>query len=217
MKPSGIARRTALVMVAALLVAGCATDSTTLSDSSSGLTDQALTSAPATEGTGPETPQESEETAPSISVPTLPVGGDPDVDGLSQCAHANWLGSEIPPGVEVSITGVSLDPDDVFSVGGDLCGSGNSCADSWTWTADNQGDECTVAVTQQIDSDQQVTLVLDGTVTCSSQSLCDEFENAGGLFDGSQITFTAELGLVTPSDDASVSDSAGESASSSGG
>ena len=205
MSPADVAHRIGCVVVVALLVAGCGGGTTASPDVSSG--SESFNPSPTLEGEGSESPQPPDDDV-SISVPTLPVGGDSDVDGVDQCGHANWLGSPIPPGVEVSVTDVALDPAGIFGLEGDPCGSDeDGCADSWTWTSDTQDDECTVSVTQLVDTDETVTLVLVGTVTCTSQSLCEEFAGSEGLFDGSQVSFTAELGLVSPGPSESASES----------
>lgn len=201
--------RIASLVAAVLLLAGCGGAGGTTSvapDPVDG--SESFDPSPSLEPTGSEEPLPPEQDV-SISVPTLPVGGNTDQDGVDQCAHANWLGATLPPGVEVVVDQVALDPDGVFSLGEEPCGSGGpACASSWTWSAETQSQECTVSATQLVDTDQTVTLVLVGTVRCDSTAACDEFSGSEGLFDGSQLGFTAQLGVVaTESPSESLSDS----------
>ncbi|HQR27684.1 MAG TPA: hypothetical protein PLP61_11650, partial [Nocardioides sp.] len=157
------APRIAALITVALLVAGCGASGTPAVAPDPGTGSESFDPTPAPEPTGSEEPLPPDQDV-SISVPTLPVGGNTDQDGADQCAHANWLGDTIPTGVEVVVDQVALDPDGVFSLGGEPCGSGGpACASSWTWSAETQSQECTVSATQLEDTDQTVTLVLVGT------------------------------------------------------
>lgn len=203
--------RLAIALVV-LLLAGCgAGTADTAEGADTADASETFAESPAAEGTGAEQPLAAEDD-PSISVPTLPVGGDLDVDGVQQCGHAYWTGAPIPPGIEVSIVRVALDPEGIFALEGDLCGTVDAaCADGWTWTSATQEAGCTVDVTQLVDTDASVALVLEGRVACPSAAECEEFAGSEGLFAGTQLVFTAESGLLAaeaddPSDSASASE-----------
>ena len=64
---------------------------------------------------GPTTPS----TNPTLSLPSLPVGGDhySSIDGNhpdNQCANVNWIvqseTADLVPGIEVAVTGVDFEP-----------------------------------------------------------------------------------------------------------
>lgn len=179
-------------------------------------------SIPAVEGTGAESPQQPANGGPTISVASLPVGGDVNTDGARQCAHVNLItNDQLPKWVSVSIDSISLSPEGIFRLGGDLCEpAGPACA-GYSWTAGTTGRECAVDVTQIKDSTDTVTLVLAGTVHCPDQRTCDQVQNAFNT-SGARIDFTASAGVVSaasPSDvspsDASPSEAAPSDASTS--
>lgn len=182
------------VMVVALLAACTSSGGTTKNAGATvDLSSTPRTEAPTTEAAG------NGGGKPSLSVPSLPIGGNVDVDGAQQCAHVNWLGPKpIPHDVVIKLSGFSLDPTDIFRFGGDLCGTSEpTCTTSWQWRWDSANLECLVPVVQEAeaDADQTVSLVLSGTVFCSQAASCTAFRNAGE----SQIVFTPVPGAVSGS------------------
>ncbi|MDQ1745177.1 MAG: hypothetical protein QOE23_3516, partial [Pseudonocardiales bacterium] len=162
---------------------------------------------------GAESPQPARQ-APTISVASLPVGGDTDQDGARQCGHVSLIvHNELPKGISVSIDSIGLSRKDIFTLGGDLCAPDSPpCTTAWMWTTDTANRQCTVAVTQVTDSAEPVALVLTGTVHCPDQSACDDVQHS---FDANgsntRIQFTPSLGVVSGG---SASASAGSPAAS---
>lgn len=173
---------------------------------------------PAQEGSGAESPQSAQKGGPTISVASLPVGGNTDQKGAAQCGHVNLIAhNELPRGISISIDSIGLSTEGVFTLGGDLCAPDSTpCTTAWTWTTDTASRQCTVAVTQVADSDKPVALVLVGTVHCPDQQACDDVQRS---FDGNgsntQIQFTPSLGVVSGGSSSSGS-SDGASPSTSG-
>jgi hypothetical protein len=187
-----------LLALAAMLLVGCGSH-----HASNGAATQstvAIDTTPATESSATESPQQGGGGGISVSVASLPIGGNSGGDGAVQCADVNLIGAPdpFPADVTISVTGFHLDPDGVFQFGGDpaACGipSETACQSSWTWAAGSITG-CLVTVTQLVDSDQTVTLDLGGTVHCQQQASCDAIASAGG----SQISFTAQPGVVSSS------------------
>ena len=211
MNAAELARRGAVAAILVLLVTGCSGKSS----NSAGVPTETATvdvnTAPATEGTDPEAPQSKQNAGPSISIASLPIGGNVDEDGTQQCAEVNWLGPKpIPQGVTITIDAIGLDPEGIFELDS-TCGD-RPCQTSWQWVSATESIDCTVAARQVVDSDQTVTLVLSGTVHCGDDNACDEFRRAAeDSQSGSQIRFEAQLGVVTGGSDSSESPSAAES------
>lgn len=157
-------------------------------------------SSPAPEGTGAESPQPAQQGGPTISVASLPLGGETTEDGARQCGHVSLIvHNQLPKDVSISIDSIGLSREGVFTLGGDLCAPDSTpCTTAWVWTTDTATRECTVAVTQVADSEQPVALVLAGTVHCPDQSACDDVQRS---FDGNgsntRIEFTPSLGVVS--------------------
>jgi hypothetical protein len=192
-----------LLALAALLLVGCASHhASNVGGSNGGETESAVAidTTPATETSTTESAQQGGGGGISVSVASLPIGGNTGGDGAVQCADVNLIGAPdpFPSDVTISVTGFALDPDGVFRLGGDpaACGlpSEAACESSWTWTAGSITG-CLVTVTQLVDSDETVTLNLAATVHCQQQASCDLIANAGG----SQISFTAQPGVVSSS------------------
>ncbi len=209
-----IAARCALAVVLAVLVAGCSDSATDSSSTSADTPTTEVDFVPPTETTGPESPQPSQNGGPAISVASLPIGGNSGNDGeAQQCAEVNWLGTNpIPHDVSISVDAIGLDPTGVFTFGGDGCNPGTpACTTSWTWAA-GAAAQCVVAVTQVVDppQDVDVQLVMKGTVHCTEQRLCEAAVSGSG---GSQITFTAQPGVVSSSSGSSESSSSSSESS----
>jgi hypothetical protein len=184
--------------LAALLLVGCGDHHASTNNATQ--TTVAVDTTPATETSTTESPQQGGGGGISVSVASLPIGGNSGGGGVVQCADVNLIRGPdpFPPDVTISVAGFHLDPADVFEFGGDpaACGvpSESACQSSWTWTAGSVAG-CLVTVTQVVDSEQTVTLDLAGTVHCQQQASCDAITQAGG----SQISFTAQPGVVSSS------------------
>jgi hypothetical protein len=194
MKPFA-AKLAGLLMAVAVCIAGCGTGSTTKggsrTDSSADTSSTDLGSAPATEGSGPETPQQSVKGGPSISVASLPIGGAPapGSDPSQQCASVNLL-APVPAGATVQLGDVSFDPDGVFQVGGGACPSDQTPCASLRWTQQSSPG-CVVPVEQVTDSSATVTVIVSASVTCTSQSVCDDYKSQLDKAGGSEDQLTA--------------------------
>jgi hypothetical protein len=188
----------ACLALAALLLVGCGTHHTS-TDSATQST-IAIDTTPATETPTTESPQQDDGGDISVSVASLPIGGNGGGAGAVQCADVNLIGAPdpFPSDLTISVTGLRLDPDGVFEFGGDPGGCGIpsevACQSSWTWSAGSTAG-CLVTVTQIVDSEETVTLDLAGAVHCQQQASCDAITQAGG----SQISFTAQPGVVSSS------------------
>lgn len=141
----------------------------------------------------------------SISVPSLPIGGNANAQGAQQCADVGLTNTPdpLPSDVTISVTRVSLSPEGIFSVGGDRATCAQTapddeplCGQTWRWTANDVG-RCVLVVTQLVDSDQVVTLDLAADIHCTIQSSCKAIKDAGT----SQIQFQAQVGVLSPSSD----------------
>jgi len=185
-----------VVLVVLTVAAGCS-DETTDSDVPSGVE---VTSDPPTEPTGPESPQPAQG-KPAVRIASLPIGGDPKVDGLRQCAQVNWLGEPIPDGVTVSIDDIRLKPKGVFRLDQESCGSDQrSCAEARRIVDD---EACYVGVRQVAAAApaRRRELIIAGTVTCQQLPDCKKVQQK----DGSDIFFTPQD--FGPSPDESPTDS----------
>ena len=79
---------------------------------------------PQTEGQDTEeAPDSSGTKAVSVKLPGLPVGGDSNVESATlQCADVGWTPEpDLPDGIEIKITGLSLEPSDGFEVSSESC------------------------------------------------------------------------------------------------
>ncbi len=178
------------IVAAALLACGSASPSSNSPESSA-----ALGSTPSVEGSGPESPLSSEPSEPSLSVPSLPVGGAATPaanDPAQQCAGVSYQGpTPIPAGVQISIDEVSLDSADLFRLGGSACGDQTPCDSSTRWGPGSDSLACAVAVTQIANSTKSVSLLLAGTVRCSSQPVCDAFATELKAVENVHVEFSA--------------------------
>jgi hypothetical protein len=218
MKRPAIVRCCSLVALVTVLLAGCGSNHKPAGTDSESTV--AIDTTPATEGPTTELPQP-DGGGISVSVASLPIGGNGSGGGVQQCADVGLIGvpDRLPPDVSVSVTGQSLNPEGIFEFGGDTSACeppGESvCPSTWTWTASTRG-SCLVVVTQidDVTDPVSVTLNIAGTVHCTKQDSCDAVTSAGG----SQIEFQAQPGVVstspppsTPDTGASTPDASGSS------
>lgn len=169
-----------LVTVALLLMpVGCAQDPAPEADP-----EAPQTSEPGTGSAqpGPETP-DGNGGSPSVSLPALPVGGDPEISPENpavECAQVNWIVDSDDAqldGVTVTIDAVSLAPE-YFGLADGGCDSlGPSCL-GYALTADSQ--VCYVAVTlvgdvQDLGAEE---LSASGSATCDTEERCTAFAEA---------------------------------------
>src|SRR5690348_8720273 len=103
-------RDNSLVAAAAVLLCACGTQQAGEGvGATSTPPENAPSAEPGVEPTGqPEKPQQPGGGAPSIPVPTLPIGGNGPEPRLHQCAHVSWIGSEIPKNMSVRVKGVQF-------------------------------------------------------------------------------------------------------------
>ncbi|MGX7680255.1 hypothetical protein ACSMXN_15285 [Jatrophihabitans sp. DSM 45814] len=187
----------AVLAVLIILLAGCgtkATDSTTSAGSAVDANVTADDTTPATEGAGPEVPQQSQQSGPSISLASLPVGGGAvgDDSGAQQCVEVNWVGSKpIPPGINIALDGFRTLPSGIFQIGGNACPPDKPSCNSWHWAQDTQDIACVAAGTQIADAVGDVTLIVSATVECADQNSCASFGKAVNDGPGSSVAFVA--------------------------
>lgn len=207
-----IVRSSSAAVLLLLLVAACTSSSG--SGTSTSQRSVGISSTPATESTTTEASQH-DGGGISIDVASLPIGGNATPEGAQQCADVGLTNvpDPLPSDVSISVTGVSLQPDGIFGIGGDRATCAQTapadepiCPPTWRWTAGNVG-RCALIVTQLVDSDQLVTLNLAGHIHCTKRSSCTAIKDAGT----SQIQFQAQVGVVSPSP--SVTDAGGSSPS----
>jgi hypothetical protein len=200
----------AVVAVLVLLGAGCtgkSSDSANSTNTASSSDSASLAdSTPATEGSGPESPQPSKNGGPSLSVASLPIGGGVSEVGDLQCADVHMVGAgELPAQVVISLDEITLKPGGLFDLASGNCGANEpACSTSWTWTPDTLNNGCIVAAKQVVDAntvpaDTFASLILVATIHCPDDSSCNQLrplftDGAGGpgSLGGSQISFTVQ-------------------------
>lgn len=160
------------------------------------------TTSPATEETGPETPL-TEDGEVSVSLPGLPVGGGADDDSqVRQCVTVSWLGDEdVPGGVAVVVSGVSVDPSGVFEVDGSSCGGLRGCVESFAFTAADE--QCSVPVRALGTDGDEAQLRLSGSARCADKRRCEEF---AATVSGDSIGLTQPFEDPEPTTDESPTD-----------
>lgn len=146
---------------------------------------------------------------PSLSLPSLPVGGDSvPVEGSPglQCASVSWIVDPAGPaalrgGFSVTITGVATDPPD-FRLSRQTCVEGTPSCFGYTFSADSGNPACVVAAWARRPG-ASAALVLSGTVHCSQLPLaaCRDFVTAALQVPG-QVSLTDE---TTPAEETSDS------------
>jgi hypothetical protein len=133
--------------------------------------------------------------AVSVKLPGLPVGGDSTVKSATlQCADVGWTPEpDLPDGIEIEITGISLTPSDGFELSSESCpGDAPACtSDSFRLTASSR---CSVAVAWKSGFDQGGKLaVTSGKVICEPdqvaqcKSFRDELESNQGEIAGATV------------------------------
>lgn len=190
-----------LVMVALLITpVGCAQDPAPEADPESPQTSEPGTGSAQP---GPETPDPNGGT-PSVSLPGLPVGGDPQIsteDPAVECAQVNWIvdegsGAELDEGIAVTIDSVTPSPE-YFGLADSGCTSlGPSCVG---YAFDAANETCYVAVTLVGEApefpDEGEQLTASGSATCASQEQCDAF--AAAVAESEQIAASLDSSLLT--------------------
>lgn len=179
MKLFWIIRDNSLAALAAvLLLTGCGSQAQESADlpstPSAGSTESTMD--PSVEATGqPEKPQQPGGGAPSIPVPTLPIGGSPDDSQVDQCVVANWLGnSDVPRNVSVVVKTVVIKPSGVFDKTGSGCDGTPSCQ-GFAFTSTRK--QCSVAIRAKAEHGQSARLLLTGNLRCpaSQNQICRDF------------------------------------------
>jgi hypothetical protein len=160
-----ISRRLSLVIVMTLALGACDKANETADSPSD---DEVVsTGNPAEEETGPETPRPTEG-GKSVSLPTLPVGGDPSGVPEAQCVTASFLAT-LPDGVSVEVTGVRFSAAGVSQKDGSGCDGLDACL-GFVFTSENT---CAVSVDASGTSEQDARMLLDGKCLAEDLSACD--------------------------------------------
>jgi hypothetical protein len=168
-----ILRRLSLVIVMTLALGACDKANET-ADSPSDDDEVVSTGNPAEEGTGPEAPRPTEG-GKSVSLPTLPVGGDSSGEPEAQCVTASFLAT-LPDGVSIEVTGVRFSADGVSQKDGSGCDGFDACM-GFVFTPDNT---CGVSVDASGTSEQDASLLLDGKCLAEDLSACDDLRDQNG-------------------------------------
>jgi hypothetical protein len=161
-------------------------------------------SAPATEGTGPETPQSpGSGGSGELSLPNLPTGGGAT---NATCVDVSWLGTPpIPDGYVVKVTSVQISgPFTRANLTSD-CSSAQACDD---FLFRPNGDSCGVGFTYTGDrpidpsgDPQTYTVQLAGQLSCPAgdSSACDAAAGAIKSAGGTQVTIEVDVASSSPS------------------
>jgi hypothetical protein len=170
----------AFVLALVLFAGGCEE----IVDGGSG-PDTSRSTAPAVEGTGPESPAPRAKDQPVLKLPSLPYGGDDTVyaasetDFIPECVEVSWLGGEIPDGVRIEVIRVEFDPPKAPFIhpSTSACHDRREC-DGFrahvTFTTANGGD---CGVTVKATGQGQAKLVFKGSIACPAgkQQVCRDF------------------------------------------
>lgn len=167
-------RDNSLVVLAAMLLTACGTQGRESAEPTS--TPPESTVDPSVEPTGqPEKPQQPGGGAPSIPVPTLPIGGSPDDSQVDQCVIANWLGdSDVPGNVSIVVKTVEIKPSGVFDQTGSGCEGTPSCR-GFAFTATRK--QCSVAIRAKAEHGRSARLLIAGDLRCPAglDRMCRDF------------------------------------------
>jgi hypothetical protein len=142
---------------------------------------------PAVEGTGPEKPAPGAKGDPSLTLPGMPYGSGDDNRFVAEtpaafrtvCIRVAWLGLDLPDGVAVKITDVSIQQSSrVFTRASQNCSPlcvGGSTPFTFSTTSASQ---CQVAV--RMVGYGKAQLILAGTVKCvtATSRVCQDFAAA---------------------------------------
>jgi hypothetical protein len=184
-------------------LASCSDDSSPEADP--GLPD---TSAPTETGDIPET--ETPVDNPSISLPSLPIGGnttesaDPDVPN-NQCVDVNWIvdegsGATLKEGIQVVVTSAIFTPD-LFDEADTGCDDSNPSCIGYEFTEDAQA--CTLAVKPLEGAellDENPFVALGGIVNCQLDAEeCQAFADA--VATEQNLSIDLLIPEVSPTDD----------------
>ncbi|HEV2778959.1 MAG TPA: hypothetical protein VGX25_06105 [Actinophytocola sp.] len=172
-------RDNSLVAVAAVLLTACGTQAEESSEPTAPPVESTESTVdPSVEPTDqPEKPQQPGGGAPSIPVPTLPIGGSADDDSqVDQCVIANWLGdSEVPEKVSILVKTIDIKPPGVFDKTGSGCGGTTSCSGGFAFTSSRT--KCSVAVRAKAEHGRSARLVFTGALRCPAgqDRICRDF------------------------------------------
>lgn len=145
---------------------------------------------------------------PSISLPSLPIGGDPEESSDSehpnnQCVDVNWIVDEdseatLRAGIEIEVTSVLFTPD-IFVVSDAGCDDNNPPCTGFVFTEDTQ--VCNLAV-EPIDGAEPgatATVSLTGIVNCTLET--EECEAFADSAEEQNPTIPLEVPEVGPTDE----------------
>lgn len=141
-----------------------------------------------TTGTGNTPSPEPTPDNPSISLPSLPIGGDPEESSdadhpNNQCVDVNWIVDDdseatLRAGVEIEVTRVIFTPE-VFLVADAGCDDSNPPCTGFVFTED--ADVCNLAVepAEGAEPGTEATVGLTGFVTCTlEREECEAFADS---------------------------------------
>lgn len=161
------------------------------------------TSVPAPNTNGPD-PDDPNGQSPSISLPSLPIGGNANESAdishpNNQCVDVNWIvepgsAATLSSGIAVEVTGFVFTPS-VFVVADAGCDDNNPPCPGFVFTVAAQ--VCNLAVMPAIDGDMAVensVVALAGRVDCQhvGPKECDRFANAA------EAEQNLSIELITP-------------------
>jgi hypothetical protein len=193
-------RNNSLVAVAAVLLTACGTQANQSSDATSNSPTAEPTGPtvdPSVEPTGqPEKPQQPGGGAPTIPVPTLPIGGSGPEPTIHQCVVVSWLESSavIPKNWSVRVKAIRFSDAGLFDKADSGCDGNPGCA-GFVFTAART--QCSVPVTARQSHGGSTSLLLSGEVRCPAgqEGACRDFAKK---VSGGSIPLTQPEGPVSP-------------------
>lgn len=163
-----------------------------------------------TTATGNTPDPEPTDDNPSISLPSLPIGGDAEESSDSdhpnnQCVDVNWIVDEdseatLKAGIEIEVTSFLFTPD-IFVVSDAGCDDSNPSCTGFVFTEDAQ--VCNLAV-EPIDGAEpgaKATVSLTGIVNCTLETQeCEAFADSA---EEQNPTIPLDVPEVVPTDETS--------------
>jgi hypothetical protein len=175
------------------------------------------TSAPAT-GSPDITPEPTDTSKPSVSLPQLPVGGDSsfvDEEEDLQCANVSWIvqedAAQLRDGIRIAIDGFRLDVH-AFQITRSGCEDEGPTCVGYTFTSESGNPACSLAVRTRRPlsvAPENPELGIAGTIQCVDISLstCQAFvEAAQEEGDSIELQIPSVDTPETPSPDTQPSD-----------
>jgi hypothetical protein len=147
---------------------------------------------------------------PSISLPSLPIGGDAEESSDSdhpnnQCVDVNWIVDEdseatLKAGIEIEVTSFLFTPE-IFVVSDAGCDDSNPSCTGFVFTEDAQVCNLAVEPAEGAEPGTEATVGLTGIVTCTLET--EECEAFADSAEEQNPTIPLEVPEVVPTDETS--------------